>query len=109
MRVLTRDTVFNGTQLGITGGQHGDDPGMAVAGEAPGQVMGVVSQRPGYEMVYLAGDTIWNRQVEDSTRQHQPDVIILNTGYARIQGLDGSIFMGKEDLSRAYQAAPGPR
>ncbi|MGY0633673.1 MBL fold metallo-hydrolase [Luteimonas sp. A478] len=106
VRVLTRDTVFNGTQLSITGGQHGDDQTMAVAGEALGQVMGVVFQRPGHETVYLAGDTIWNAQVEDSIQQYQPDVIVLNTGYARIQGLDGSIIMGKDDLYRAYQAAP---
>ncbi|GGK05831.1 MBL fold metallo-hydrolase [Luteimonas terricola] len=106
VRVLTRDTVFNGTQLSITGGQHGDDQAMAVAGEALGQVMGVVFQRPGHETVYLAGDTIWNAQVEDSIQQYQPDVIVLNTGYARIQGLDGSIIMGKDDLYRAYQAAP---
>lgn len=105
VRVLTRDTVFNGTQLSITGGQHGDDQAIA-AFPSLGQVMGVVFQRPGHETVYLAGDTIWNAQVEDSIQQYQPDVIILNTGYARMLGLDGSIIMGKDDLYRAYQAAP---
>ena len=105
VRVLTRDTVFNGTHLSITGGQHGDDQTMA-AFPALGQVMGVVFQRPGHETVYLAGDTIWNAQVEDSIQQYQPDVIILNTGYARMLGRDGSIIMGKDDLYRAYQAAP---
>ncbi|MGY0559078.1 MBL fold metallo-hydrolase [Lysobacter sp. A421] len=105
VRVLTRDTVFNGTQLSITSGQHGDDQTMA---DFPslGQVMGVVFQRPGHETVYLAGDTIWNAQVEDSIHQYQPDVIVLNTGYARMLGVDGSIIMGKDDLYRAYQAAP---
>lgn len=106
VRVLGHDTVFNGTRLSITGGQHGTDQIMAVAGEILGQVMGVVFQCPGYKTVFLAGDTIWNAQVEDSIKQYQPDVIVLNTGYARIQGLDGSIIMGKEDLYRAYQAAP---
>lgn len=105
VRVLTRDTVFNGTHLSITGGQHGDDQTM-VAFASLGQVMGVVFQRPGHETVYLAGDTIWNTQVEDSIQQYQPDVIVLNTGYARMLGLDGSIIMGKDDLYRAHQAAP---
>ena len=77
--------------LGITGGQHGTDEAMKVAGKILGQVMGVVFQRPGYKTVYLAGDTIWNASVEDSIKQYQPDVIILNSGYARIQGLEGSI------------------
>lgn len=106
VRVLTADTVFNGTHLRITGGQHGDDQAMAAAGDLLGQVMGVVFQRPGYETMYLAGDTVWNRHVEEAIRRYQPDVIILNTGYARVLGLNGSIIMGKEDLDRAYQAAP---
>ncbi len=106
VRVLGKDTVFNGTRLSITAGQHGSDQTMAVAGEVLGKVMGVVFQRPGYKTVYVAGDTVWNAQVEDAIKQYQPDVIILNTGYARIQGLDGSIIMGKDDLYRAYLAAP---
>ncbi|MCM2341157.1 MBL fold metallo-hydrolase [Rhodoferax sp.] len=106
VRVLTKDTLFNGTRLNPTGGQHGDDKTMAVAGELLGQVMGVVFQRQGHKTVYVAGDTVWNSQVEGAINQYQPNVIILNTGYARIQGLDGSIIMGKEDLYRASQMAP---
>lgn len=106
VRVLGKDTVFKGTRLRITAGQHGSDQAMAVAGEVLGKVMGVVFQRQGYKTVYVAGDTVWNAQVEDAIQQYQPEVIVLNTGYARIQGLDGSIIMGKEDLYRAYQAAP---
>ncbi|PRD67248.1 hypothetical protein C6P61_17455 [Malikia spinosa] len=106
VRVLTESTVFNGTRLSKTGGQHGDDKTMAVAGELLGSVAGVVFQRPGHKTVYVAGDTVWNRHVEDALQQYKPDVIILNTGYARIQGLKGSIIMGKEDLLRAHQAAP---
>ena len=109
VRVLTKDTVFNGTRLIPTGGQHGDDKAIAVAGEVLGQVIGVVFQREGHKTVYVAGDTIWNNHVEAAIRQYQPDVIILNTGYARILGLDGSIIMGKEDLYRASQAAPNAK
>jgi L-ascorbate metabolism protein UlaG (beta-lactamase superfamily) len=106
VRVLTENTVFNGTRLSKTGGQHGDDKTMAVAGELLGAVSGVVFQRPGHKTTYVAGDTVWNRHVENALQQYKPDVIILNTGYARIQGLEGSIIMGKEDLFRARQAAP---
>lgn len=106
VRVLTESTVFNGTRLSKTGGQHGDDKTMAFAGELLGSVSGVVFQRPGHKTIYVAGDTVWNRHVEDALQQYKPDVIILNTGYARIQGLEGSIIMGKEDLLRAHRAAP---
>lgn len=109
VRVLTKGTVFNGTHLTPTGGQHGDDKTMAVAGEVLGQVIGVAFQRQGHKTVYVAGDTVWNSHVETAIQQYQPDVIILNTGYARILGLDGSIIMGKEDLFRASQAAPSAK
>jgi L-ascorbate metabolism protein UlaG (beta-lactamase superfamily) len=105
VRVLTDDTVFNGTRLSRTGGRHGNDRMVA---DLPilGKVSGVVFQRQGYQTVYVAGDTIWNRHVEQAISKYQPDVIVLNTGYAGIPGYDGSIIMGKEDLYRAYQAAP---
>lgn len=106
VRVLTENTVFNGTRLSKTGGQHGNDKMMADYGKLLGTVSGVVFQRSGHKTVYVAGDTVWNRHVEDAIKQHQPDVIILNTGYARLLGYDGSIIMGKEDLHRAYQLAP---
>lgn len=109
VRVLGHGTVFKGTTLSRTGGQHGSDEIMAVAGGVLGQVMGVVFQRPGYKTVYVAGDTVWNASVEAAITEYRPDVIVLNTGYARIVGLDGSIIMGKEDLYRAYRAAPGAR
>ncbi|UXY16044.1 MBL fold metallo-hydrolase [Chitiniphilus purpureus] len=106
VRVLAGDTVFKGTRLRKTGGQHGDDNTMALYGGVLGQVSGIVFERPGHKTVYVAGDTIWHRHVEDAIKQYRPDVIILNTGYARILGLDGAIIMGKEDLYRAYRAAP---
>ncbi|HEX8703460.1 MAG TPA: MBL fold metallo-hydrolase [Myxococcaceae bacterium] len=106
VRVLTEDTVFLGTRLSKTGGQHGDGKLMTDLGKLLGKVSGVVFQHPGYKTVYVAGDTVWNRQVEEAIQKYQPEVIILNTGYARVLGYDGSIIMGKEDLYRASQAAP---
>lgn len=107
VRVLKEDTVFKGTHLRKTGGQHGDNAVMqSPVGEILGTVSGVVFQRAGHKSVYVAGDTVWNRYVEDAIAKHQPDVIILNTGYARVKGFEGSIIMGKEDLLRAYQLAP---
>ncbi|NYE24603.1 MBL fold metallo-hydrolase [Pigmentiphaga litoralis] len=105
VRVL-RDTIeLKGTRISRAEGQHGSAEAIhAVPMLNP--VMGIVFQRPGYRTVYVAGDTIWNGQVEAAIKQFQPDVIILNTGYARIKGLDGSIIMGKADLQRAYELAP---
>jgi L-ascorbate metabolism protein UlaG (beta-lactamase superfamily) len=107
VRVLGEDSEFNGTRLTKTGGQHGTAAMMATAlGERLGTVSGIVFRRAGYKTTYLAGDTIWTAEVERAITTYRPDVIILNTGYARIVGVDGSIIMGKEDLVRAAQLAP---
>lgn len=110
VRVLTENTVFKGTRLHKTGGQHGTDQLMSSpAGPLLGQVMGVVFERPGSATVYVAGDTVWHAKVTEAVTTYQPDVIILNTAYARVTGFDGSIIMGKEDLRRAYDLAPGAK
>jgi len=103
VRVIDQDVMFGGVTLSKTGGQHGDE----AISVRMGAVMGVVFQHPATETVYIAGDTIWSSHVDAAITEFQPDIIILNTGYARFQGVDGSIIMGKEDLARAYQAAPG--
>ena len=107
VRVLTENTLFKGTRLSKTGGQHGDKTIMqSPIGELLGIVSGVVFQRPGHKSVYVAGDTVWNRHVEEAIGKYQPDVVILNTGYARVKGFEGAIIMGKEDLLRDYELAP---
>lgn len=106
VRVLGSDTVFNGTRLIRTGGQHGTDAHMAKLGAALGTVSGIVFERQGHETVYVAGDTIWRPEVEAAVQQYLPDVIVLNTGFAVVPGIDGAIIMGKEDLERARQIAP---
>jgi len=104
--VLGDNTQFRGTRLHRTGGQHGGDKMMADLGPILGAVSGIVFQHPGYKTVYAAGDTVWNGQVDAAIQQYRPDVIILNTGYARVSGYDGAMIMGKEDLRRASLAAP---
>lgn len=106
VRVLGSDTVFNGTRLIRTGGQHGTDAHMAKLRAALGTVSGIVFERQGHETVYVAGDTIWRPEVEAAVQQYLPDVIVLNTGFAVVPGIDGAIIMGKEDLERARQIAP---
>lgn len=106
VRVLGSDTVFNATRLVRTGGQHGTDAHMAKLGAALGTVSGIIFERQGHETVYVAGDTIWRPEVEAAVQQHRPDVVVLNTGFAVIPGIDGAIIMGKEDLERARQLAP---
>lgn len=109
VRVLKDSTTFKGVTLRKTGGQHGSDLLYADAARAEflGPVMGVVFSAPQSKTVYLAGDTVWRPQVDQALKQHQPDVVILNTGSAILTGFEQHpIIMGKQDTLQATKAAP---
>ncbi|WEF33558.1 MBL fold metallo-hydrolase [Pseudoduganella chitinolytica] len=108
VRVLGENTSFEGVQLTKVGGRHGTDAMYAVAplGEKLGEAMGVVFQAPGMKTVYVVGDTIWQGDVDRTLAKFKPDVIVLNTGEARVAGFTGSIIMGKDDVLQAYQRMP---
>lgn len=109
VRVLTEaGSVFNGTRLYKTGGKHGTDQMYAVPqlGKILGEAMGIVFQRSGHQTTYVVGDTVWNQHVDRALAQYKPDVIVLNTGYAKVNGFNESIIMGKDDMLRAYQVMP---
>ena len=108
VRILGEDTVFEGVRLSKTGGQHGTaemyaDPAM---GKALGEAMGVIFRVPGAKTLYVVGDTVWNKDVDQTLAKFKPDVMILNAGDARMPGYLGSIIMGKDDVLHAYKAAP---
>ena len=114
VQVVGQNTPFGDITISKTGGQHGSDemysyPALA---EPLGDAMGFVLQSPGLKTVYFAGDTVWNSKVDDALKHFNPDVIILNTGYARTnlpgtdKTMDGSIIMGTDDVLHAFNAAP---
>ena len=107
VRVLTDEAQFGGVKITKTGGQHGTDEMYAVPALAKplGEAMGVVFQAPGYKTLYLAGDTVWRKEVDQAIEQFHPQVIVLNAGKAMMTGYKGSIIMGEEDVLRAAQTA----
>lgn len=107
VRVLTGDAEFGGVKITKTGGQHGTDEMYAVPALAKplGEAMGVVFQSPGYKTLYLAGDTVWRKEVDQTIEKYHPEVIVLNAGKAKMSGYEGSIIMGEEDVLRASKAA----
>ena len=108
VRILGERTEFNGVTLSKTGGQHGTDQMYATppVAQALGAAMGVVFQAPLHKTLYLAGDTIWRDEVDQALAQYNPDVVVLNAGYAQLNGFEGAIIMGKDDVLRAAQIAP---
>jgi len=109
VRVLGEDGgELDDVRLYRAGGQHGTEAMYSVAqlGELLGETMGVVFQHRDHGTVYVAGDTIWNREVEDAVSRYRPDIAVLNAGYAQLTGFDGSITMGTDDLLHAVEAMP---
>lgn len=107
VRVLTDGIEFGGVKITKIGGQHGTNEMYAVPSLATllGEAMGVVFQAKGYKTLYLAGDTIWRKEVDHAIETYQPEIIVLNAGKAKLIGFDGSIIMGEEDVLRATKAA----
>ena len=62
---------------------------------ALGEAMGIVFEAHGHETIYVADDTIWRPEVEQAIQRVKPDVIVLNTGNALVNGFEKSIIMGK--------------
>lgn len=112
VRVVGVNTEFNGVKLTrIKDGQHGTDEMFALPwfAEISGDAMGFIMQANGEKTMYVVGDTIWNKAVDNALEKFQPDVVVMNTGYAQIQGMDGGIIMGKEDVPRMVKTAPNAK
>ncbi|AZL69392.1 MULTISPECIES: MBL fold metallo-hydrolase [Pseudomonas] len=111
VRVLEGEVEFGGVKISKTGGQHGTDEMYATPAlaKALGQAMGVVFQAPGYKTLYVAGDTIWRKEVDHAIEKYNPDIIVLNAGKALMTGYEGAIIMGEEDVLHATRAAKNSR
>lgn len=90
-------------------GQHGSEALMAMPGSLLGKTVGVVFRRAGSKTEYVAGDTAWTPHVEAAIAAYRPDVIVLDTGYARIAGFDGSIIMAEHGMDAARVLVPDDR
>ncbi len=107
--VLSGSASFGGVTLTYVEGTHGtqamyDDP---VLGPMAGESMGVVFSAPGEKTVYLMGDTVWTPRVSKILNAWKPDVLIMNTGYAKVLAYNESIIMGTADVGKAAAYLPG--
>ena len=102
VRIIFESLEFNGITLRKTGGSHGTVEMYANPVLAPlaGDAMGVIFEAEGEPTVYLVGDTVWTSDVEKALLRFDPNVIIMNTGYAQILSFEDSIIMGTKDIGR---------
>ena len=77
-----------------------------VLAQLAGDAMGVIFEAADEPTVYLVGDTVWTSDVEKALLRFDPNVIIMNTGYAQVLGFEDSIIMGTKDIGRMVVRKP---
>ena len=108
VQVLDGSKTFQGVTMTRIEGQHGTNAMYEnrAIGDVLGESMGVVFQEKNEKTTYVMGDTIWNARVTKTLRQYNPEVIVMNTGYAKVLGYNDGIIMGTEDVGHAASLAP---
>lgn len=87
-----------------THAQHGTSD----IGKAMAPASGYILQSDGEPTLYIAGDSIWCKQVSDAISRFKPEIIVVNAGGARFRKGD-PITMTAEDVIAVCHAAPNAR
>ncbi|OQP39791.1 hypothetical protein A4H97_16340 [Niastella yeongjuensis] len=101
---------FEGVSFFGTECQHGSDEAYSVTwlAEFLGQASGLLFKHPAEKTVYMIGDSIWIPAIEATLKEHTPDVVLINAGFATLEKY-GAIIMGKEDFYRVHQIVPAAK
>lgn len=107
VHILNEDSSFENVSFQKTDCQHGTDQAYAIPELAStlGQASGLFFSHQGEKSVYFVGDSIWIDAVESNLIELQPEVIVLNVGFAGVEGL-GPVIMGKDDVLKAHEICP---
>ena len=105
VKIMTKNSSIGNVKLSITGGLHGSQELVFKYKELLGKVSGVVFSSKNEKTIYLAGDTVFNKDVEDVIKNYNPEIIILNSGDAQL-GDGSSILMTKEEVLATHKVAP---
>ena len=95
-RAIDDELEWDGLRLTRTPAQHGSG---AIA-ELLAPVSGFV-----LDDLYLAGDTVWYEEVEQTIERHRPRVAVVNAGGAEFEE-GGLIVMGIEDVREVVTRVP---
>ncbi len=92
---------IGGVAIHKTKAIHGDSREVV---EKMGEVSGYVFESPGEKCLYIAADTIYCAEIEQTIRQYHPEVIILNCCEATTPL--GRLIMNLSDVEKICAAAP---
>ncbi|AYJ79824.1 hypothetical protein AN286_06540 [Aliarcobacter cryaerophilus ATCC 43158] len=101
IKIMQENSYLGDVKLSITSGEHASNEVMFYAKEVLGVVSGVIFSSKNSKTIYLAGDTVFNKNVEDVVKKYNPDIIILNSGDAKLAN-NASILMSKEEVLKTH-------
>jgi L-ascorbate metabolism protein UlaG (beta-lactamase superfamily) len=99
---IAQEQMWKGLRFNRTDGRHGSGK----MGEMMAPVSGFVIQAEGEPVLYVAGDTIWCPEVEETLREFQPELVVVNAGAAQFL-TGGPITMTADDVINVCRAVPG--
>lgn len=111
VRIINENTKFKNLSLTKINGAHGTIEMYSVPALAKmaGDAMGFIIQADNEKTTYFMGDTIWTADIYKALYKYNPDVLVMNTGYARLTGFDKSIIMGTDDIELARKTMPNSK
>lgn len=97
---VENNTEYEGTIITRTKGKHGPDEML----EALGEVSGFVLKAKNYPTVYIVGDCLFDEEIKRNIKDHNPDIIVMNTGGAVFGG--ATILMNEKEAVKLAKFAP---
>jgi L-ascorbate metabolism protein UlaG (beta-lactamase superfamily) len=92
---------WRGIDVARTDGRHGTGEMAELLGPVSGFVLSA-----GADRIYVAGDTVWCDEVRDAIDEHDPTVVVVNAGEARVGDAD-PITMSADDVIAVARHAAG--
>jgi len=109
VEAINENVNFKGLNFIKTNCQHGTDAAYSIPdlAEFLGKSSGYYFNETGEKSIYFLGDTIWIDEVEDNLKKWQPDVVVINAGYASLANDQlGAVITGKEDVKKIHDLLP---
>lgn len=99
VKPVNKTIVWEGIKITRILGKHGT----GLVGELMGSVSGFLLEH-NEEKIYIAGDTVLNKNIEEQIDKYKPQIIVLNTGAAKLY-FGKPITMTKEEVIKIAQMA----
>lgn len=112
VKAIAEKANFEGLNFIKTNCQHGTDAAYSIPDLASflGESSGYYFNTKGEQSIYFLGDTIWIDEVENNLKSWQPDVVVINAGYASLaDDRLGAVITGKEDVEKINKLLPNSK